>query len=500
MRIRGEHWLVLIAALALTACGGGDEGNTVAGKNLPPIIEGTPVTTLAAGATYTFTPKAADPDGDTLTFKASNVPAWAKFDQQTGALTGTPGEADVGTTDPIVIEVTDSRAVAQLPAFRITVASNISAPEGNSPPTILGTPATTATVGRVYSFVPVGDDADDDALSYSIVNRPSWATFTEATGELRGTPSNADVGTTNDIVIYVTDGEEIAQLPAFNLTVTATPPPENRPPTITGNPPTTATVGRRYSFRPVGADPDGDTLIYSIQNRPSWAQFSTTTGRLWGTPTAGSVGTSARITISVADSASATPVALPSFTIQVSAQANRAPVISGTPPTTVGIGSAYSFQPSASDADGNTLTFSITNLPSWASFNTSTGRLTGTPGAGNVGDYAGIVISVSDGTASASLPAFTLRVVQTSNGTATVNWTPPTQNTDGSTLSDLSGYRVVYGRSSNSLDQSATVNNPGITSYVVNNLTSGTWYFAVRSINSLGAESDLSNIASKTIP
>ena len=177
-----------------------------------------------------------------------------------------------------------------------------------------------------------------------------------------------------------------------------------------------------------------------------------------------------------------------------------APTISGNPSNGVLVGAAYSFQPSASDPDGNTLTFSITNKPAWAAFNTANGQLSGTPAAGDVASYAGIVISVSDGTAVASLPAFTLAVTQTASGTAQVNWTPPTTNTDGSALTDLAGYRVVYGRTSNSLEQSASLNNAGLTSYTVNNLTSGRWFFAVFAVNSQGVESDISNIASKTIP
>ena len=109
------------------------------------------------------------------------------------------------------------------------------------------------------------------------------------------------------------------------------------------------------------------------------------------------------------------------------------------------------------------------------------------------------MISVSDGTAVASLPAFSLSVLQVANGTATVNWTPPTTNTDGSALTDLAGYRVAYGNSASSLDQSASLSNPGLTTYTVNNLASGTWFFAVYAVNSTGVESGISNVATKTI-
>jgi hypothetical protein len=491
---------LVMASIALAGCGGGTstESGGAAG-NLPPVIEGSPPTTLSAGNLYSFTPVAADPDGDPLTFSATNVPDWADFDSATGRLWGTPGEDDVGMTDVITIEVSDSKAVSELPGFRIDVASAGTTPPGeNRAPTIAGTPGTTATVGQLYTFRPVGDDADDDTLTYQITNKPDWATFTASTGELRGTPASGDVGTTENIVIRVSDGSASDSLAPFDLEVSDVAPPANRAPTISGTPAATATVGQAYSFRPVGSDPDGNTLTYSIQNQPGWAQFSATSGRLWGTPTSANVGTSARITISVSDGTASDE--LPSFTIQVNEAANRAPTITGSPGLNVTAGVAYSFQPSASDPDGDTLTFSVTNLPDWADFNESTGRLFGTPGVADVGSTANIVISVSDGSAIDSLPAFTLSVLQAATGTATVNWTPPTTNTDGSALTDLAGFRVLYGRTSTNLDQSVEIDNEGLTSYTVGNLASGQWFFAVRAVNSQGFESDSSNVGSKTIP
>jgi len=502
MRNCGKH-IVLLAmmTLALSACGGGEGSVTgvPGGDNLPPIIAGTPVTTLAAGTFYSFTPTAGDPNGDALSFSATNVPAWATFDKATGALTGTPTEANVGMTQMITIEVSDSKSVTQLPAFQIQVSSNATTPPpANVAPTISGTPATTATVGQVYTFAPVGDDANDDTLTYSMTNKPSWLTFTPSTGRVTGTPTSADVGSTGAMLITVTDGQASAQL-QFTVTVQAAPvtPPANRAPTITGTPATSVTAGNAYAFTPVGSDADGNTLTYSIQNKPTWANFSTTTGRLSGTPTSANVGTSARITITVTDGTATASLA--SFTIQVVAQANRAPTITGQPLLSINVLSAYSFQPSASDADGNTLTFSIQNRPAWASFNTSTGRLSGTPALTDAATFSNIIISVSDGTASASLPAFALSVLQTATGSATITWTAPTTNNDGSALTNLASYRIKYGRTSTSLDQIASVTNPGLTSFLLDNLSTGTWYFAVVAVNSSGAESTPSNVATKTI-
>jgi hypothetical protein len=84
-------------------------------------------------------------------------------------------------------------------------------------------------------------------------------------------------------------------------------------------------------------------------------------------------------------------------------------------------------------------------------------------------------------------------------GTATLEWTAPTQNTDGSALINLAGFRVVYGASAAALNQTIQVPNASIATYVVTNLNAGTWFFAVKAYNTAGAESAASNVASKTI-
>ena len=85
---------------------------------------------------------------------------------------------------------------------------------------------------------------------------------------------------------------------------------------------------------------------------------------------------------------------------------NRAPTISGTATPAVNASSPYSFTPSAADADGDTLAFTIQNKPAWAAFNTATGRLSGTTSASDVGTYSNISISVSDGAATSALSPF----------------------------------------------------------------------------------------------
>ena len=458
--------------------------------NNAPSISGTPAPTVVAGNQYSFTPAAADPDGHTLTFSILNAPSWASFSASTGQLSGSPPTADIGVFSNIVITASDGTLTASLPAFSIQVLA-----PANDTPTISGIPPTSVVAGSNYSFTPSATDPAGKVLTFSIQAMPSWATFSASTGALTGTPTSANIGTFTGIVIAVSDGSLTAALPAFSIQVQ--PPPDHAP-VIGGTPSTNVVAGASYSFTPTASDPDGDTLTFSVANRPSWASFSNTTGQLSGTATTGNVGIFSGIVISVSDGTLTT--SLPAFAIAVSAPANPPPTISGTPATSANAGTAYSFTPTASDPNGNALTFSIQNPPSWASFNTQSGNLSGTPTSGDAGTYSNIIISVSDGTSSASLPAFSIIVTQVANGSATVSWSAPTQNTDGSALTNLAGFNIYYGTSATNLSQSVQIANPGLTTYALGNLAPATWYFAVNAYSAAGTESALSSIASKTIP
>ena len=178
---------------------------------------------------------------------------------------------------------------------------------------------------------------------------------------------------------------------------------------------------------------------------------------------------------------------------------NGAPTISGVPPQDVVVGADYLFVPTASDPNSDPLTFSITNLPNWATFDSGTGMLSGVPFLGSAGVYPNIRISVSDGSLSSSLPDFTVAVNQVGLGSVTLSWTPPTQNTDGTTLMDLNSYRVYYGSSAGNYPNRIDLDNPGLSSYVVDNLSSGTYFFVATAVNDLGMESNFSNVAQKVV-
>ena len=267
---------------------------------------------------------------------------------------------------------------------------------------------------------------------------------------------------------------------------------------LQGVPPSSVSVGGKYSFRP-SVSSGSHVVTFAIADQPSWATFDTTTGTLSGTPATRDMGLSGLITITASDGVKTG--ALAPFTIRVTAPATASagPTISGKPLASVVYGNAYSFTPATTDPSGAALTFSVKNTPSWATFNSATGELSGTPAAADVGTYSNITIGVSDGTTSVSLPAFAIAVTQTANGSATLSWAPPTQNTNGTPLTNLAGYRIYYGTSITALTKTVQVANPGLVTYVVSNLSAGPWYFAIKAYTSANVESEASAVVNTTI-
>lgn len=127
--------LVLLAASALMAgCGGAGDDSVhapglpaspapipMAAANQPPTIGADLPGAAQVGQAFSFTPRAADADGDTLRFSASGLPAWATIDEGSGTIGGTPGAADLGSSS-VVISVSDGKDMVSLPAFPLAVA------------------------------------------------------------------------------------------------------------------------------------------------------------------------------------------------------------------------------------------------------------------------------------------------------------------------------------------------------------------------------------------
>jgi hypothetical protein len=170
------------------------------------------------------------------------------------------------------------------------------------------------------------------------------------------------------------------------------------------------------------------------------------------------------------------------------ASANRPPSITGSPLNAVVANEPYEFRPLVNDADGDTLLFTATNLPPWATLNPATGAINGIPVESDLGAYEDIVVTVSDGHLTASLAPFLISVNPEPQGSVTIAWDRPMAKVDGTPLDDLGGYRILYGRSQDDLDQSVLITNPDVNSYVFQSIPQGVWYFTVVGVSQGGLE------------
>ncbi len=334
--------------------------------------------------------------------------------------TYTPTQDEVDQILSVLVRYTDDDGATE---------SVTSAPRGpvvnaNDAPTIDGTPVTTVAEDSEYSFTPVGMDVDGNFLTYAISGAPGWLSIDPATGELTGTPTNDDVGTTTGIVISVTDGIIAApvELPAFDLTVTNTNDAPTGAVTISG----ILTMGEELTAdTSTLADDDGlpEPSTFTYQWLADGVEIPGATLRTY-TLTPDEVGQTISLVVRYTDLRSSEEEVTSAPRGPV-ANANTPPTIGGVPATTVAENSEYSFTPVGMDVDGHTLIYAITVTPAWADFNPATGALTGTPTNADVGTTTGIVISVTDGIAApVELPAFALTVTDINNpptGAVTVN-------------------------------------------------------------------------------
>lgn len=289
----------------------------------------------------------------------------------------------------------------------------------------------------------------------------------------------------------------------------------NRAPAIEGIPGALVIAGATYSFQPTASDPDEDNLVFSIVNRPTWASFDSSTGRLSGTPRNRNAGYYDGIAISVSDGVET--IALPSFSILVE-------------PNIVGGGNTSGGDTSGGDTSGGSSSDGGTS-----DSDTSGGNTGGdTSGSDTSGDDNSGSDSSGDDTSGGDIPGGDTSGGNTSGndtsgddtsgddtsggdtaggdtsggsspitGTASLSWVAPTTRVDGTplSLSQIAGYRIYSGTSRNSLALVRDLDDGSATSYVITGLAAATThYFAVSVYDADGNESGRSEVASKRIP
>lgn len=110
-----------------------------------------------------------------------------------------------------------------------------------------------------------------------------------------------------------------------------------------------------------------------------------------------------------------------------------------------------------------------------------------------------ITVTAENGPGTTRTRRITVNRESGETGSATLAWAAPTARTDGTPLNDLAGYIILYGRMSGVYDYTIEIDNPGVLSYVVENLVPGEWYFSLVAVDGDGVESDRSNEVTRSI-
>jgi hypothetical protein len=329
----------------------------------------------------------------------------------------------------------------------------------NRAPTIGGKPTQEISPGTTYFFKPLANDPDGDRLGFSIRNKPAWARFDPNSGTLEGIPSSSDTGLVTGIIISVSDGARGTALAPFSIKITtapieSSPPPVVAPPVVPDMTPPSVDSGQ---IDPVTDEaPPVDTNPPVLPENPTPPEPEPTP------PSA----------------------------------ENLSPEISGTPIALAAVNQLYVFRPLATDPEGDELEYGVVNLPSWLSFDSLSGTVSGIPAVDNVGTYNNIWVSVTDGFNVTALGPFSVEVVTIGRDSVSLSWQPPIENDDGTPLLDLAGYRLRYGLESNTYPNVIDINSPGILTFSVDNLVPNKYYFVLSAYNSNGIESSHSNEAS----
>jgi hypothetical protein len=184
-------------------------------------------------------------------------------------------------------------------------------------------------------------------------------------------------------------------------------------PVITSDAITKIVINNAYNYTLTASDADGDDLTLAAPILPQWLSFNSTTGILSGTPTTANIGVH-NVSLSVDDG---TEQAIQAFSLMVSLAPNTAPSITSQAKRFVSAGVTYSYRVQVFDAEGDTLTLSLTSAPDWLTLDNASGILSGTPTNANVGGHD-VNVMVRDGSNSVTQNfRITVRAIDTNEQT-----------------------------------------------------------------------------------
>jgi hypothetical protein len=389
---------------------------TVSNINDAPEFTTTPNTDATQDTLYTYSIGVRDVDvGDTITLSLAQAPAGMTLMQtaQGPQLSWTPTANQVGTAD-VTLSATDNTATTEQ-SFTIIVADK------NDNPVITSSAPTTAIEDTLYTTTITATDPEQapNELTFTLRSGPVGMAINPTTGTITWTPNNLQVGN-NAVEVEVLDGFGGSATQSFTITVA------NNPPILT-NPGTQQAAEDNLFTLDLSSTDEGEGLTYTLEltATPSGMVIDETIGEITWTPDNSQVGTNTVIII-VNDGNGGTDTT--SFDIIV-ANSNDLPIITTQPIRTATEDVLYTYDVDATDEDGDTLTFDLTDRPAGMIINPTTGLIQWTPDNSQVGNHL-VGVQVFDGTGLV-LQTFTISVAN-SNDAPVITSTPittATQNT-----------------------------------------------------------------------
>jgi hypothetical protein len=349
---------------------------------------------------------------------------------------GGPGNYD------IIATITGASGQKNTDSLSLTV---LEKQQDNNRPVIISNPLREINEKTFYSYQVIATDADGDNLTYSFELNPNWLTISP-TGLISGTAPEWTPMNDYQVTVIVSDGKEnVTQTYTITVKDIAN---ANNPPVLTFIPNQNVNENTQYSYQVTATDADKDVLTYSMTG-PNWLTINQQTGLVSGISPAVSADTPFDITITVSDGEDSDSQTYVLTVINIPAPENNAPVLSAIPNQNVNENTQYSYQTTATDADGDTLTYSISGA-SWLTISSS-GLISGTAPLVNSNTAFTITVTVSDGTDSDS-ETYTLTVIDlgSQNNPPIITSSPVTsvnENTQYSyqvTATDADGDSLTY--------------------------------------------------------
>lgn len=339
-----------------------------------PSITSIPSLSAMSGQPYHYLIRAENPDGGTLSYFLIEGPAGMTLGHESGELRWTPDSAQQGPYS-VKVRVEDESGAFDEQSFEIVVSTDGRVLE------ITSTPVTSAQVGSPWQYQVTTSDSAGGELVIQLTTAPAGMSL--ASGNLVSwTPEASDEGG-HPVTLQVVGEGGFAVSQSFILTVFGS----NPPPVITSEPPTAARVGQMYAYQVVAERP----LAYSLVQGPAGMTLSSGGTLLW-VPGADQEGVH-EVSLQGRDAHGAT--VLQTFSVTVRAE-NRAPVFEGVPATSARVGEPYLSPMTASDPDGDSLTWSLISAPAGMSIHPKTGEMSWIPQEAQIGLHE-VAVRVSDG-------------------------------------------------------------------------------------------------------